>query len=129
MYLLMGQEGECHDPSDETVDFGVIVVGYRHPQSLHLAPYCLCPMEQATLELNLWVRTNTRGTCLMLSSCPRTNACMLKSWLKGCLTTLKVPSTYQTLAFASSWSCLSVAKRRCRRSLLEMSARKKSDDM
>ena len=49
------------------------------------------------------IKTNTRGTCLMLSSFWM-KAWMVKSCVNGLRTILKVPSMYHLLAFCNIWS-------------------------
>lgn len=72
------------------------------------------------------IKTNANGTCFVHSpEC--TNVYMVRSCWNGCLTGLKVPSTYQDLLAPSCFSCWSDAKIRCRRSLTLISALEKLD--
>ncbi|KAH3713169.1 hypothetical protein DPMN_072955 [Dreissena polymorpha] len=58
------------------------------------------------------MRTKHSGSCFTTSSY-FTKACIENSCVIGAFTTLKVPSKYQVLAFASSSNCESVARITC----------------
>ena len=64
-------------------------------------------------------------TCLACSPL-LTKALMVNSWLKGWRQSLKVPSTYQFLAFTSCWICWLVANTKCRLLRIQTSAFRKS---
>ena len=74
------------------------------------------------------MRINTNGTSFA-DSPDLTKAFMVTSCLKGCRTSLKVPSAYQHLALARMLSCSCLANIKCLRSFTFTSALKKPGGM